>query len=69
MKIDTLAGIDNYTLLVYSYRNGFYQFCIIDRSGVVYNFDSIFSKSKDAYERGKNAIKLAFTFDLNKYEF
>ena len=68
MKIDTLVGIANYTLVVYSYDKGFYQFCIIDRYGVMYNFDSIFSNSKDAYESGKNAVNLAFEFDLNKHQ-
>ncbi|MGF1539718.1 MAG: hypothetical protein ACFCU5_04585 [Pleurocapsa sp.] len=66
MKIDTLVGINNYTLMVYSYPKGFYSFCIIDRSGATYNFDSIFSNSTDAYFSGKNAVKLAFEFDLNK---
>jgi hypothetical protein len=66
MKIDTLVGINNYTLMIYSYSKGFYSFSIIDCSGAAYNFDSIFSNSKDAYESGKNAVKLAFEFDLNK---
>lgn len=66
MKIDTLVGIDNYTLVIYYYPTGFYQFCIIDRAGKSYNFNSIFLNAQDAYERGKNAIKLAFDFDVNK---
>lgn len=66
MKIDTLVGIDNYTLLVYYYPTGFYQFCIIDGAGKTYSFNSIFLNAKDAYERGKNAVRLAFDFDINK---
>ena len=67
MKIDTLVGINNYTLLIYSYPKGFYRFCIIDCAGVAYNFDSIFANAKAAYESGKNAVKLAFEFDINNY--
>ncbi len=68
MKIDTLVGIDNYTLMIYSYAKGVYSFCLIDPSGISYNFDSMFLNSKDAYESGKNGVKLAFEFDLNQYQ-
>ena len=74
MKIDTLVGIDNYTLVIYYYPTGFYQswvFCpsvqmTLRRNIHSDNFNSIFLNAQDAYERGKNAIKLAFDFDVNK---
>lgn len=69
MKIETLIGLDNYTLMVYAYPDGFYRFCIIDPTGIAYDFDSIFLNSEDAIEKGTDAVKLAFEFDGNEYQF
>lgn len=67
MKIDTLLGIDNYTLMVYAYPDGFYRFSIIDPLGISYDFDSVFLNAENACQKGKDAVKLAFEFDLNEY--
>ena len=69
MKIDTLLGIDDYTLMIYAYPDGFYRFSIIDSIGMSYDFDSIFINAEDARQKGKEAVKLAFEFDLNEYYF
>lgn len=69
MKIDTLLGIDDYTLMIYAYPDGFYRFSIIDAIGMSYDFDSIFINAEDARQKGKEAVKLAFEFDLNEYYF
>ncbi|MGF1539717.1 MAG: hypothetical protein ACFCU5_04580 [Pleurocapsa sp.] len=69
MKIDTLVGINNYTLVIYAYPDGFYRFCIIDSTGIPYNFDSMFLTAEEANQKGKDAVNLAYEFDLNEYQF
>lgn len=68
MKIETVIGIKNYTLMVYYRPNdGLYGFSLIDCAGVTYNFDSIFMTAEEAYHKGRNAVQLAFNFDRNQH--
>ena len=69
MKIETLIGIKGYTLMVYRGTDYLYRFCIIDFTGVSYNFDSTFLTAEEANQKGKDAVDLAFDFDLKKQQF
>ncbi len=69
MKIETLIGINEYTLVVYAYPDGFYRFCIIDSLGIPYDFDSVFLSAEEANQKGRDAVNLACEFDLNEYQF
>ncbi|MEL6493683.1 MAG: hypothetical protein AAFQ41_01005 [Cyanobacteria bacterium J06623_7] len=63
MKIDSVIGIDSYTLLVYCSEDRLYRFSIIDSSGIAFNFDSIFLTAAEAVLKGKEAVEVAFDFD------
>jgi hypothetical protein len=69
MNIGTLVGINDYTLMVYAYPDGFYRFSIIDATGIPYNFDSAFLTAEEADRKGRDAVNLACEFDLNEYQF
>ena len=63
MKINSVIGIDGYTLLVYRSADKLYRFSIIDFSGIAFNFDSIFLTAEEANIRGREAVEVAFNFD------
>ena len=69
MKIETLVGLKGYTLIVYRGFDYLYRFSIIDFSGILYNFDSIFLTAQEANQKGREAVELAFDFDLKKHQF
>lgn len=63
MKINSVIGIDGYTLLVYCSEDRLYRFSIIDSLGIAFNFDSIFLTAEEANIKGKEAVEVAFDFD------
>ena len=63
MKIDSVIGIDGYTLLVYRSQDRLYRFSIIDSSGIFFSFDSIFLTAEEANIKGREAVEVAFDFD------
>ena len=66
MKIQSLLGIGGYTLVVYRGFDDLYRFSIIDFTGLPYNFDSLFLTAPEALSQGREAVKLAFDFDVNQ---
>ena len=56
MKIQTLIGIDGYSLLVCGSRN-LYSVSIIDRKTVVHSFEGIYPSLPRAIARGRAVIK------------
>ncbi|MEM8830477.1 MAG: hypothetical protein AAGE96_14125 [Cyanobacteria bacterium P01_G01_bin.19] len=67
MEINSVIGINGYTLLVYRTLDKLYHFSIIDFSGVPFSFDSIFLTAEEANVKGRAAIEMACEFDLNCY--
>lgn len=65
MKIQSVTGIDGYTLLVYRSLDCLYRFSIIDFTGVAFNFDSVFLTSEEANIRGRIAVEIACDFDMH----
>ncbi len=65
MKIQNVIGIDGYTLLIYRSLDQLYRFSIIDFSGIVFNFDSIFLTAEEANVKGRAAVEIACDFDCN----
>lgn len=65
MNIETVIGIDGYTLLVYRSLDRLYRFSIIDFSGTAFSFDSIFLTAEEANIQGRAAIEMAWEFDRN----
>ena len=66
MEIQSLTGIDGYTLLVYrSLKDCLYRFSIIDFSGVAFNFDSVFLTAEEANIKGRAAVEIACDFDMH----
>ena len=63
MNINSVIGIDGYTLLVYRSADLLYRFSIIDSSGIAFSFDSIFLTAEEANIKGREAVKVAFDFD------
>lgn len=57
MKIQTLIGIDGYSLLISKGSKNSYSFSIVDREIVVHNFEGIYSNSDLAIARGKSVIE------------
>ncbi len=57
MNIQTLIGIDGYSLLVSRGSGNSYSLSIIDREVAVHNFEGIYSSSAIAIARGKAVIK------------
>lgn len=63
MKIQSVIGIDGYTLLIYRSLDRLYRFSIIDFAGVTFDFDSDFLTAKEANIQGRMAVELACVFD------
>lgn len=63
MKINSVIGIDGYTLLVYRSADKLYRFSIIDSCGISFSFDSIFLTAEEANIKGREAVEVAFDFD------
>lgn len=57
MKIESVIGIDGYTLMVYLRHDRFYGFSVIDQKGKVYTCDSNFSSVDSATLLAVSAIK------------
>ena len=57
MKIQTLIGIDGYSLLISQNSKNSYSFSIIDRQIVVHNFEGIYPNLTLAIARGKSVIE------------
>ena len=56
MKIQTLIGIDGYSLLVCSSGN-LYSVSIIDKKTIVHSFEGIYPSLPRAIARGRGVIK------------
>lgn len=67
MKIQSVIGINGYTLLIYRSLDHLYRFSIIDFSGIAFNFDSIFLTAEEADFKGRAAVEIACDFDHNRY--
>ena len=67
MEIQNLVGINGYTLLIYRSLDQLYRFCIIDFSGIAFNFDSIFLTAEEANLKGRAAVEIACDFDHNQH--
>ena len=65
MEIQSVIGIDGYTLLIYRSLDCLYHFSIIDFSGIAFSFDSIFLTAEEANRKGRAAVEIACDFDLN----
>ena len=65
MKIQSVTGIDGYTLLVYLSSDCLYRFSIIDFSGMAFNFDSVFLTAEEAKIKGRAAVEIACDFDMH----
>jgi hypothetical protein len=60
MKIETLIGIDCYTLSIYRDVDKLYRFCIIDFAGFVSNFERVFLTAQEAEIEGRSIVKQFF---------
>ena len=65
MKIQSITGINSYTLLVYRSLDCLYHFSIIDFTGVAFNFDSVFLTAEEANIKGRRAVEIACDFDMH----
>lgn len=57
MKIQTLIGIDGYSLLVCQGSGNLYSLSIINQKAIVYNFEGIYPSLFQAIARGKSVIE------------
>ena len=57
MKIQTLIGVDGYSLLISQGSKNSYSFSIVDREIVVHSFEGIYPNSTMAIARGKSVIE------------
>lgn len=57
MKIETVIGIDDYSLLVSHCSGNLYLLSIIEQGIVVHNFEGIYPTLQTAIERGKSVIQ------------
>ncbi len=57
MKIQTLLGIDGYSLLVCYCSGNLYRLNIVDQESKAYNFEGIYPTVEAAIEQGKSVIQ------------
>ena len=69
MNIYNVTGIDGYTLLIYRPLDRLYRFSIIDLSGTVFSFDSVFLTADEAAIHGRKAIEMAYEFDREGQQY
>ena len=69
MEIQSVVGINGYTLLIYRSMDKLYRFSIIDFAGIIFNFDSIFLTAEEANYKGRAAVEIACDFDHNQHQY
>ena len=57
MKIQTLLGINGYSLMVCHCSGNLYRLIIIERDITIYSFEGIYPTIQAAIERGKSVIQ------------
>lgn len=57
MEIQTLLGINGYSLLICYFQNNLYRLNVVERSTVVHSFEGIYPTRQAAIERGKSVIQ------------
>ena len=65
MEIQTLLGIDNYTLLVGYCKNNLYCLSIIDNKAQVYESEGIYPNLTAAKKRGYSIIRTLKSLSQN----
>lgn len=63
MTIQSVTGIDGYTLLVFRSDDHLYRFSIVDALGIAFSFDNVFLTAEEANIKGRAAVEIAFDFD------
>ena len=68
MKIHSVIGIDDYTLVIYRSNDQLYRFSIIDFSGIAFDCENPFLTPEEANLEGRMIVEISFDFDKYFYK-